>query len=136
MAVANDAGIQIVTRVPQAQLRFVLRTVGGSDVCIQAAVTKVFEVQLSYVLRGGKRCRHLDCNKGAQCSTLFCFSHGGGKRCLYPGGCDNGASLSVNNSFCRAHGGGRRCKYNLGCTKHIFKDGMCKQHGVAAGLWK
>jgi hypothetical protein len=23
-----------------------------------------------------------------------------------------------------------------GCTKHVVKKGMCKSHGVEAGLWK
>jgi hypothetical protein len=83
---------------------------------------------------GGKRCQDPGgCGKGAEGRTLFCIAHGGGRRCLYPEGCDKCAQGAT--SFCRAHGGGNRCIHSSGCNKHVVKRGMCKQHGVAAGLW-
>jgi hypothetical protein len=83
---------------------------------------------------GGKRCQYPDgCDNGADGRTMFCIAHGGGKRCQYPNGC--GKSAQGATLFCRAHGGGKRCIHNSGCNKHVVKRGMCKQHGVAAGLW-
>jgi hypothetical protein len=83
---------------------------------------------------GGKRCQYPDgCNKSAESRTAFCIAHGGGKRCQYPDGCDKSARGAT--SFCFAHGGGTRCIHSSGCRKHVVKRGMCKQHGVAAGLW-
>ena len=50
-AAASDVEILIVTRVPEVQLRFAKRMVAANDVCIQAAVIRVLEVQLPYVQR-------------------------------------------------------------------------------------
>jgi hypothetical protein len=82
---------------------------------------------------GGKRCQYPEgCDKSAQGATSFCKAHGGGKRCQYPEGCDKSARGST--LYCAAHGGGKRCNHGSGCNKHVVKRGMCKKHGVAAGL--
>jgi hypothetical protein len=83
---------------------------------------------------GGKRCQYPEgCDKSAIGQTMLCKAHGGGKRCQYPDGCDK--SAEGRTMFCKAHGGGKRCTHSSGCNKHVVKRGMCKQHGVAAGLW-
>jgi hypothetical protein len=83
---------------------------------------------------GGKRCQYLDgCDKGAEGSTIFCVAHGGGKRCRYPDGCDKGAKGAT--SFCIAHGGGRRCTHKSGCRQLVRRRGLCRRHGVEAGLF-
>jgi hypothetical protein len=83
---------------------------------------------------GGKRCQHAaGCEKCAQGSTSYCKAHGGGKRCQYAGGC--GKSAQIPTSYCMAHGGGRRCDHAGGCNKHVVKKRLCKQHGMAAGMW-
>ena len=53
------------------------------------------------------------CIRGAEGSTVFCISHGGGARCQQQG-CGRGAR--GKSSFCIAHGGGNRCRAP-GCTK-------------------
>uniref|UniRef100_A0A453SFE1 WRKY19-like zinc finger domain-containing protein n=1 Tax=Aegilops tauschii subsp. strangulata TaxID=200361 RepID=A0A453SFE1_AEGTS len=47
--------------------------------------------------------RNAGCTKGAQGSTDFCKSHGGGRRCTHPD-CTKGAEGST--PFCKGHGGG------------------------------
>jgi hypothetical protein len=78
---------------------------------------------------GGKRCQYPEgCDKSAQGSTLFCNAHGGGKRCQYPEDCDKGAQGST--LFCKAHGGGKRCQYPEGCGKGAQDSTLfCKAHG-------
>jgi hypothetical protein len=56
--------------------------------------------------------------------------HGGGKRCLHPGGCDK--SAVGQTVLCIAHGGGNRCRYPEGCDKLVKKKGMCKSHSIDA----
>jgi hypothetical protein len=83
---------------------------------------------------GGKRCQYPDgCGKSAIGRTMLCIAHGGGKRCQYPDGCDK--SAIGRTMLCKAHGGGKRCIHRSGCNKHVVKRGVCKQHGVAAGVW-
>jgi hypothetical protein len=83
---------------------------------------------------GGKRCEHAGgCGKSAISPTSFCMAHGGGRRCQHAGGCEKGAKGPA--SFCIAHGGGRRCQHAGGCNKHALKKWLCKQHGMAAGVW-
>jgi hypothetical protein len=82
---------------------------------------------------GGRRCEHAGgCGKSAVGPTAYCIAHGGGKRCQHAGGC--GKSAQWPTSYCKAHGGGKRCGYAGGCNKYVVRKGLCKQHGMAAGV--
>jgi hypothetical protein len=82
---------------------------------------------------GGKRCQHAGgCGTSARSPSLYCKAHGGGKRCQHAGGCEKSAQSGT--SFCIAHGGGRRCEH-ADCNKHVVRKRLCKQHGMAAGVW-
>lgn len=71
-------------------------------------------------------CQFPDCRRGAQGSTLYCKSHGDGKRCVFEG-CGKGAEGST--PLCKAHGGGKRCVYEGG-----GEAGSCGcAHGVDRG---
>lgn len=76
---------------------------------------------------GGQRCQKPGCNKGAESRTAYCKAHGGGRRCQQLG-CTKSAEGKTN--FCIAHGGGRRCGHPAGCTKAARgKSGLCIKHG-------
>jgi len=79
------------------------------------------------VRHGGTRrkCQFPECSKATQGKTLFCISHGGGKRCEFTN-CTKAARGSTR--FCISHGGGRRCKF-LGCTKGARGANFCSSHG-------
>ncbi|CBI32953.3 unnamed protein product, partial [Vitis vinifera] len=73
-----------------------------------------------------KKCKFMDCTKGARGASGLCIGHGGGQRCQKPG-CNKGAESRT--AYCKAHGGGRRCQ-QLGCTKSAEgKTNFCIAHG-------
>ncbi|KAL3658182.1 hypothetical protein V7S43_016812 [Phytophthora oleae] len=75
--------------------------------------------------------RHSICNE-AGCERIgkpngakkgYCFKHGGGVPCQYPG-CTKQPQFK---GLCAAHGGFRICKTE-GCSKHVFQWQLCFQH--------
>lgn len=76
---------------------------------------------------GGQRCQKPECNKGAESRTAYCKAHGGGRRCQELG-CTKSAEGKTD--LCIGHGGGRRCAHSSGCTKAARgKSGLCIRHG-------
>ena len=72
-----------------------------------------------------RRCQHENCTRCAQGSTLYCISHGGGRRCTFLH-CTKGAR---DRFFCSKHGGGKRCT-TIGCSKSaVGGSSSCTQHG-------
>ncbi|KAF4673141.1 hypothetical protein FOL47_010987 [Perkinsus chesapeaki] len=74
-------------------------------------------------------CTVPNCTKYRQGGTLFCISHGGGRRCQHPG-CLKSVYGTLTSRFCCAHGGGPRCQVP-GCNKGSRgkKTGLCFKHG-------
>mmetsp|Transcript_6095 Transcript_6095/g.7344 ORF Transcript_6095/g.7344 Transcript_6095/m.7344 type:complete len:451 (-) Transcript_6095:77-1429(-) len=76
--------------------------------------------------RQRRLCEETECNKFAQGGTLYCISHGGGRRCHIKG-CSRSAHGTT--SFCISHGGGIQCEV-AGCQKSIQGNTKrCKGHG-------
>lgn len=74
-----------------------------------------------------KACNHENCGRNARSTSIFCFTHGGGKRCAHPEGCEK--SARGKSEFCSFHGGGRRCTHPL-CTRIAQgKTDLCSAHG-------
>jgi hypothetical protein len=111
--------------------------VWASDVNMQLGVKRVPKKSpATYCVAhgGGKRCQYAGgCGTSAVSPTSYCTAHGGGKRCQHVGGCEKSAQTS--SSYYMAHGGGKRCEHADGCNKYAVRKGMCKQHGMAAGVW-
>jgi hypothetical protein len=42
--------------------------------------------------------------------------------------------LGIRLCFAQHMGGGRRCGHESGCRKHVTRGGLCKSHGVGAGV--
>jgi len=76
---------------------------------------------------GGKRCSFPGCGKSVQGSrSSLCIAHGGGKRCVVPG-CEHAARGATDH--CVAHGGGARC-HESGCMKSAQRPSdFCIAHG-------
>ena len=73
----------------------------------------------------GRKCQASGCSKCAQGKTNFCISHGGGRRCTFPG-CTKGAR---DRLYCAAHGGGRRCSAPDCRKAAVGGSSLCTAHG-------
>lgn len=91
----------------------------------QAQETSIYCKLHSGVSKG---CMVRGCIRGAHGGTPLCISHGGGKRCIIPG-CPNAACGQGRSDRCVRHGGGKRCKFE-GCAKGAQGNtDYCIRHG-------
>lgn len=137
-----DSDDEYVQHVPSSELR---RNEKGRILCTAnnntcTKVARDAQTRRCIVHKGGHRCLHEECTRGAVSGYSYCTSHGGGRKCAYideETGSHCFKAAQGGTEYCVFHTGGYRCVYT-DCTKSAvagnqeFHYKFCKRHLLRA----